>query len=611
MSSQSPSQSKESLSAQSVEANWLVKSGDRILGPFSIAEVIKRLHSKDLVVIDEVIAPQARWRHIRDEPQFAGIVEEIRKGLMTVRDDTEVGTRTPIMLREDIDEHTPVSAIANITRARFDNTSGGPMAAKIQDAVIISETSNVQQSDRPKTAGGFHSTLAYSPPATGTTSLERIATANPTAKVAIGLVLLAAIAIGVGGYLMKGSAVKRVVSGGGEDIVKLRSLADSAWEQGDFTRAQRLYEQINRGPHLDLETDLREAILTLRVERQTLAAKRRLEELLPRLSNQDAKIRARMALAVAQLQSDNPLEARNELSAIIREPGASPIAFFNLACAQAAAGSRSDAIQTLKKLETHPTLEMPSRLFRALLHLKDGSYRMASVALEISNPSAVMAWRQEANALGAAADWLDGNKRRSLVRLRQALETDPMQTEMFFYDPLIYLEAIRWSHWLPYINEFASRAKSSPSRALLAIALIKADQVQDAQTAISNALGSQVNQPDLQAVNAFLFLSQGRDDEARGALRFAQNERVGSVSTLAAIMEARLCERAGDRNCADTVWAGLLKREAPPLAALVSQARVELQISRDKGTPMLERLRTFYPNSIPVNELASQFADVK
>ncbi|MBL7688442.1 MAG: hypothetical protein JNJ49_10430 [Bdellovibrionaceae bacterium] len=613
MSSQSPSQSNESSIAQTGDATWLVKSGDRILGPFSAAEVTRRLHSKELVVIDEVIAPQARWRHIRDEPQFAGVVDEIRKGLMTVRDDTEVGTRTPIMVREDSDEKTPVSLIANVTRARFDTNGDGVATAKIQDAVIVSETQDRQRADKGKATGGFHSTLAYSPPTsakTVTSSLGRISAA-PTSKVALGLVALAALAIGIGSYLVKGTSGKRSANGRSDEIVRLRSAADAAWNQGEFVRSLKLYEQINREPHSDLETDLRQAILTLRIERQTLAAKRKLEELLPRLNNQDAKIRARIALAVAQLQSDNPIEARNELSAIVREPGAGPIAFFNLACAQAASGLRGEAVQTLKKLETHPTLELPSRLLRALLFLKDGSYRQAGLALDISNPSSVVAWRQEVFAIGAAADWFDGNKRRSITRLRQALDTDPMQTDMFFHDPLVFLEAIRWSQWLVYIDEFVDRAKSNPSRALLAIALIKSDQRQEAQTLISESLGSRVNEPDLQAVNAYLYMTQGRDDEARGALRFARNEKASTMSALAAIMEARLCERSGDRNCADTVWTSLLRREPPPHAAMISQARIELQVSREKGAPMLERLRALYPNSTAVNELASQFSDIK
>lgn len=613
MSSQSPSQSNESSIAQTGDASWLVKSGDRILGPFSAAEVTRRLQTKELVVIDEVIAPQARWRHIRDEPQFAGVVDEIRKGLMTVRDDTEVGTRTPIMVREDSDEKTPVSLIANVTRARFETNSDSVATAKIQEAVIVSETQDRQRSDKGKAAGGFHSTLAYSPPTsakTVTTSLGRISAA-PTSKVALGLVALAAVAIGIGSYLVKGTTGKRGANGRGDEIARLRSAADTAWNQGEFVRSLKLYEQINREPHADLETDLRHAILTLRVERQTLAAKRKLEELLPRLTNQDARIRARIAIAVAQLQSDNPIEARNELSAIVKEPGAGPIAFFNLACAQAASGLRGEAVQTLKKLETHPTLELPSRLLRALLFLKDGSYRQAGLALDISNPSSVVAWRQEVFAIGAAADWFDGNKRRSITRLRQALDTDPMQTDMFFHDPLVFLEAVRWSQWLAYIDGFVDRAKSNPSRALLAIALIKSDQRQEAQTLISESLGSRVNEPDLQAVNAYLYMTQGRDDEARGALRFARSEKASTMSVLAAIMEARLCERAGDRNCADTVWTSLLRREPPPHAAMISQARIELQVSREKGAPMLERLRALYPNSIAVNELASQFSDAK
>lgn len=618
---------KQQVSAKPVlgkDTLWLVKSGDRVLGPFNTGEIIRRLRAKELVVIDEIISPQSRWRHIRDETLFASIVDEIRTGLMTVRDDTEVGesTGTPTMtlnVRGLNDDGTPSPFSGNATNsgyatnARFDSSIN---VSRISDAEIVSETDDVEpihhasareveRSGDRKRGGdsksskksGVHSTLTYAPPGRKRSSATIV---SKTSRALWSLVIAAVVIIGGSFYFFKIAPVKRA-NVRAEEVARLRREADRAWSRAEFLRALKLYEQINREAHADLETDLRQAILQLRIERDTLTAKRRLEDLIPKLTAPEAKVRARVALAVASLQGDEPLVAQNALMALVREPDAGPIAYFNLGCAQAATGLRAEAIETLKKLETHPTLGAPSRVLRALLHLKDGAAKLASNATDLEDQGEQPAWRQELYALGAVADWMDGNKKRSNSRLRVALDTDPMQTEEFFFDPLIYLEAIRWKQMLPYLKDYSLRSKSNGSKALYALALIKSDRRPEAQQFLGESLSPKVNDADLQAVSAYGLMMQGRDDEARGALKFTKAGE--SVPIISAILDARIYERAGDRNGADAVWMDIAKRPHPPLAALVSVARIESQMPTEKAVNAVERMKVLYPNSVPVVKL--------
>lgn len=600
---------------------WLVKTGDRILGPFNSTEIIRRLRAKEIVVIDEVISPQSRWRHIRDEPLFTAVVEEIRTGLMTVRDDTEVGdSGTPTHHLRVSDDGTPTPvAMGSATSARFDSSIN---VSRISDADIVSETDDVEPirhasareierpSARRETKSGkksnVHSTLAYTPP-------NQDSLVSKTSKALWGLVAVAVVVIGGSFYYFKVAPVKRAAVRS-DEITRFRREADRAWARGEFQRAQKLYEQINRDTHVDLETDLRHAILQLRVARETLAAKRRLEELIPQLPTAEAKTRARVALATASLQSDEPAEAEKALSTLIREPDAGPIAYFNLGCAQAASGKRSEAIQTLAKLEAHPSLGAPARLLRAMVILQDGDAKsdsktdskngkLAAHAVGLEDQTEEAAFRQELYAVGAVADWLEGNKKRSNSRLRTALDTDPMQSDEFFYDPLVYLEAVRWKQLMPLMKEHAVRVKSNSAKAMYALSMIKADRRSEAQQYLSESLSPRVNDSDLQAVSSYGLLMQGRDEEARGALKFTKGGAGEASSTITAILEARLDERAGDRNAADTIWADLAKRPHPPIAALVSVARVDSQIANEKSVAAVERLKMLYPNSIPVIKL--------
>jgi hypothetical protein len=620
---------------------WLVKSGDRVLGPFNTGEIIRRLRAKELVVIDEIISPQSRWRHVRDEQIFASVVDEIRTGLMTVRDDTEVGegTGTPTITARGVNEDgTPVpishgTSVGAATNARFDSSFN---VSRISDAEIVSETEDVEHihvasareiekpsprgragrengresgdSSAPKKNSGVHSTLSYAPPGKDKKK-DAIAFVSKTSRALWMLVIAAIVIIGASVYIFKIIPVKRAGQRS-EEIARLRKEADRAWSRAEFLRAQKLYEQINREAHTDLETDLRQAILQLRVEGDTLSAKRRLQELVPRLMAPEAKTRARIALAVANLQSDEPLEAQNSLMALVREPEAGPIAYFNLGCAQAANGLRAEAIETLKKLDSHPSLSAPSRLLRALLSLKDGAPKVAANATDLDSSGTQPAFHQELYTIGTVADWLEGNKKRSNQRLRMALDTDPMQTEEFFFDPLLYLEAVRWKQLLPYVHEYSNKAKSNGAKALYALALIKSDRRSEAQKFLAESLSPRMNDADLQTVSAYSLLTQGRDDEARGALKFTKSNQQEDAPMASAILDARLFERAGDRSSADAVWSDLAKRPHPPLAALVTAARLESQIATEKGIGAVERLKVLYPNSVLVEKLYDDVFDV-
>ena len=628
---------KQKISGKSVlgkETLWLVKTGDRVLGPFLTQEIIRRLRAKELVVIDEIISPQARWRHIRDEQLFASVVDEIRTGLMTVRDDTEVGEGTggtpTIKSRSSGDDSTPIQQFnsnstnasgaihaSNSTNAKFDSSFN---VSRISDADIVSETDNVEhihhasarEIERPKERkrGGatkkpsVHSSLSYAPPGLGKDGTV----VSNTSRALWALVGIAIVVIGISFYVFKIAPIKRA-GGRAEEVTRLRREADRAWSRAEFSRALKLYGQINREPHTDLETDLRQAILQLRIERETLAAKRRLEELIPKLATPESKIRARIALAVASLQSEEAVEAQNALTKLVHEPDSGPIAIFNLGAAQAATGQNAEATETLKKLESNPTLGAPSRLLRALIHLKAGNARLASQATNLEDQGEQPAFRQELYAIGAASDWIDGNKKRSNVRLRTALDTDPVQSEEFFYDPLVFLEAIRWKQMIPYIKDFSTRSKSNGAKALYALALIKADRRPEAQQYLSESLSPKVNDTDLQGVSAYGLMTQGRDDEARGALKFTKAAQGSAAPVITAVLEARLCERASDRTCADTVWADLAKRPHPPIAALVSTARVSSQIATEKVLDTVERLSVLYPHSVLVVKLHDDVFD--
>ena len=57
---------------------WLIKSANRIMGPFKLSEVIMGLELRHFTLMDEIAAPYGRWVLVRDEQALQAAVKELR-----------------------------------------------------------------------------------------------------------------------------------------------------------------------------------------------------------------------------------------------------------------------------------------------------------------------------------------------------------------------------------------------------------------------------------------------------------------------------------------------------------------------------------------------------
>jgi hypothetical protein len=71
------------------EKKWLIKSENKILGPFSFDQILDLLRKKQISIIDEVRDPETRWLYVRENNEFKNIVEEIRKEIDSRQESTK------------------------------------------------------------------------------------------------------------------------------------------------------------------------------------------------------------------------------------------------------------------------------------------------------------------------------------------------------------------------------------------------------------------------------------------------------------------------------------------------------------------------------------------
>lgn len=74
---------------KNLEKKWLVKSENKILGPYNFDQIVDLMRKKQITMIDEVRDPETRWLYIRENAEYKNIVEEIRKEIDSKQENTK------------------------------------------------------------------------------------------------------------------------------------------------------------------------------------------------------------------------------------------------------------------------------------------------------------------------------------------------------------------------------------------------------------------------------------------------------------------------------------------------------------------------------------------
>jgi hypothetical protein len=111
---------------------WIVKSENRILGPYNFEQIEDLIQKKQISLIDEVRDSETRWLYVRENPSFRDIVDSIRKELDSKLESTK--TYQSFSKTEDISK----------TKTEIPNYTDVQM--EVQDIPVVKEIiQNVQQ----------------------------------------------------------------------------------------------------------------------------------------------------------------------------------------------------------------------------------------------------------------------------------------------------------------------------------------------------------------------------------------------------------------------------------------------------------------------------------
>jgi hypothetical protein len=117
------------------EKKWLIKSENKILGPYSFDQILDLLRKKQISIIDEVRDPETRWLYVRENHEFKNIVEEIRKEI----DSKQEGTKT-YQSSGNFTGVTTASFEDNVQKTKTDIVFDQEEDTQTRDAEVVKET---------------------------------------------------------------------------------------------------------------------------------------------------------------------------------------------------------------------------------------------------------------------------------------------------------------------------------------------------------------------------------------------------------------------------------------------------------------------------------------
>ncbi len=614
----------------SKQGPWLVKSGDRVLGPYSTDDLSQLIREKEVVVIDEIMAPQSRWLYVRDVETFQPVVEEIRRGLMHSREDTEVqGYSQNVVpaLRQVPNAAPPISAqsanmvggddddptlITNTATNTATNTQtlpnlGGADSAPARPASPSSQPKPAARIGATPVAGAPAKPVMIPLPHHNKDAKDAAREKEPPktysrpkvggkSSVIIGSAVLIVAAVFIIYTVLKSPQMTHAVT----NSDNLQTQASVAWKRGEFERALELYRALNHDQPGQPTVAARLAALMMKIEGQTVEAKRVIESASANAKNEEQKSALAIASGLAALQNDDPNEAAVDFSSAT----SSWIASFDEGVAQSTLKNWPEAVVAFTKAGDNAV----SLLMLARTQLNAGengapkvvARRKADEALKkalLQGPD----FQQESLVLAAYVDAASGNIKRANREVLEAVETDPNQTNDHFHDPTLNLEQASWPKLLPYCQAIYKELTSRLAGALMGLCLAKANQLEEANKLIENEIGKEPSNTYLHAVNAYLHTLADRDDAARASLTLSAKN---GNSHLAQILSARLCMREKQDACAEEGWSKLASENYPPIAAVTGLAQLR-QAKGDSAaaTALLVKAELMSPKYLPLLRL--------
>lgn len=142
----------------SYEKKWLIKSDQKITGPFSYEQVEELLRKRQISLIDEIRDMERRWSFIREVPELKDLVETVRKEVdnsneLTQTVQTKANQETQSINRKDVTvtkemTMTPISESTLKQDAVSEILAQAPVGHESESVIDVSFKENIAEKNQ-------------------------------------------------------------------------------------------------------------------------------------------------------------------------------------------------------------------------------------------------------------------------------------------------------------------------------------------------------------------------------------------------------------------------------------------------------------------------------
>lgn len=535
---------------------WLIKSANRVMGPFKYNEVVTGLHLKHFTVMDEISIPFGRWILIRDEQALQSAVKDVRN-------------------RADANENT--------------HTLTQTMTSSLSVPEFMSGVDAP-----PPIPGEFNPRLLKDPKILAQIQKRSV-------NFLIGLILsVVCVSIGVYFYLGK----KKIKDASQEGLAQALQLK----EQGFYEKSFALLAKLKSGDKENSQIDLELAIFQIVLQNQNNSGRKSIEKILNQLDSKENIAVAHTAIALSYINENDFKSASDAINRALTLNATLVPALLNKAIIDFKNGNPDIAekdfepilnqanngvvvlASTLASLEVSRRGLMPKRIFPVLIQVIDDYLK--------SN----FEYQQECYVVKAYIYNILNKPQQRQEAVLQLLNSDLESGQGHRYDLLADRSILNWKNLLPYCQtSIEADPNDFYNRSLLAYCLSKAGNDEEAKKIILEAEAEAPRHPYVAAIKAYIMRTLGLDSESRASLAIA----MGQKEILSAwLLKSKYCELDHKDECMQDSLNKLMEISPRSLPAYVSLARMENRRGNKRGAQdWIARGQSLSQSYIPLWEI--------
>ncbi len=537
---------------------WLVKSAGEIKGPYTFDEVVERIQTKEIILVDEVAKSFGRWRYVRDEGVFEKVVLELKNREESRGEKTFTNSDTDA-ITQDVADH-----VVNFS-------SSSQIKNQIQDHFKKSEEKTEQKKSEKQSQYEEVQVKSYA----YEKDREVQKDLKKTRTIQILGVLLVLISI-IGFIFIQNKST--FVS-----YDDLKKTAVRSFELGQFQQAKLLFEKLVAQNPSDDEIKYMSAYNNLYLG-DTIIAEKMLSELKEKNSRYQNQVYN--LLGIIQLKNYNLSEAKTYFEDALKLSPQFVPSFYNKGIVDFLENRFLESHQNFSLSMVHGGLDGVILLMNVELLANSGRLIMEepefkSRANEIrsllrKHIQSFEIYKQELLIGLAVINHFLGQIDEIDKNLEMAINVDPDQTQNHIFDISFYRDVMTWNRihgWIKLLKEQYPRQENLST--LYGYSLFKGTEKIEGKSYIEGRLDPNFKHPIDHILNAYILWSLGRDAEAEVALMSIPTP---SWNPIAHNLKAKICFKKADYECAQKSYEASLVLRKSNIVSLSGLSAVFLKI---------------------------------